>query len=99
MTPERWPQVKALFHAAVEREPAARAAFLDQACHDDPEMRLEVESLLARDDCTEGLFESALGAGAWLANERVQVLRDAMGDEVCSTADSHLATSLVRIGW
>ena len=52
MTPKRWPEVKALFDAAVDREPAARAAFLDQACRDDPEMRLEVESLLARDECS-----------------------------------------------
>ena len=80
MTPERWPQVKALFDAAVEREPAARAAFLDQACRDDSEMRLEVESLLARDECTEDLFESALGAGAWLAGDRLRVLSDVMGD-------------------
>ena len=80
MTPERWPEVKALFYAAVDREPAARAAFLDQACRDDPEMRLEVESLLARDECSQDLFQSALGAGAWLAGDRLQVLSDVMGD-------------------
>jgi serine/threonine protein kinase/Tol biopolymer transport system component len=45
MTPERWRQVEEIYHAALEREPGQRAALLAQA---DPEVRKEVESLLAQ---------------------------------------------------
>jgi serine/threonine protein kinase/Tol biopolymer transport system component len=44
MNPERWQQVSELYHAAVERQPGDRAELLSQA---DPELRREVESLLA----------------------------------------------------
>src|SRR5215831_4437658 len=50
MTPERWQQVKSLFDSAIEREPNQRAAFLDEACAGDPELRREVEPLLAYDE-------------------------------------------------
>lgn len=46
MTPERWQQVERIYQAALEREPAARPAFLDQICAGDPELRREVESML-----------------------------------------------------
>jgi hypothetical protein len=46
MSPERWQQVNKLFHSALEREPAQRAAFLDRACDGDRELRKEVESLI-----------------------------------------------------
>ena len=45
MTRERWQQVNALFHAALERG-ADRQAFIEQATEHDPELRREVESLL-----------------------------------------------------
>ena len=35
MKPDRWRKVDELFEAALEREPHARAAFLDKACGDD----------------------------------------------------------------
>ena len=47
LTPERWEQVQRLFDEVVDLEPAARAVRLDKACHDDPGLREEVESLLA----------------------------------------------------
>jgi serine/threonine protein kinase/Tol biopolymer transport system component len=47
MTPERWSRVQEVFAAATERDPASRAAFLQEACRDDPELRTEVESLLS----------------------------------------------------
>ena len=47
MKVERWRQVDELLDAALEREPAARSDFLEQACHGDEELRREVESLLA----------------------------------------------------
>src|SRR5262249_17105125 len=42
-----WHRVKAVFEDAVMRAPDARAAFLDEACRADAELRREVESLLA----------------------------------------------------
>jgi serine/threonine-protein kinase len=42
-----WPRIKELFHRALEREPGDRAAFLGEACADEPSVRGEVERLLA----------------------------------------------------
>lgn len=50
MTPERWQRIKALLADALERPPAERAAFLDEACGSDATLRAEVESLLAYED-------------------------------------------------
>src|SRR6185436_10414505 len=47
MTPERWRQVTAIFHAARTREPEHRPTLLDQMCGRDASLRAEVESLLA----------------------------------------------------
>jgi Tol biopolymer transport system component len=49
MTPERWRQIEDLFHAALERTPEVRSAFLDGACRGDLDLRVEVESLLTRE--------------------------------------------------
>src|ERR1043166_2720255 len=46
MTPERWVEVERLFHAALERPPLDRAAFLDDSCSGDTSLRDEVQSLL-----------------------------------------------------
>jgi serine/threonine protein kinase/Tfp pilus assembly protein PilF len=48
--PEHWQQVKMLLEGALERRAGERAAYLDRACGDDPELRREVESLLAAED-------------------------------------------------
>ncbi|MGA3235079.1 MAG: hypothetical protein ABSG03_02150, partial [Bryobacteraceae bacterium] len=45
MNPERFRQIEELYHAAREGTPEQRAAMLAQT---DPELRREVESLLAR---------------------------------------------------
>jgi tetratricopeptide (TPR) repeat protein len=50
---ERWETIWAVFHEAVERTVDQRAAFLDEACGDDPDLRREVEELLAAHE--EGL--------------------------------------------
>jgi hypothetical protein len=46
---DRWPLVKALFAAAVDRPVEERASFLDGACVDDAPLRQEVDALLAAD--------------------------------------------------
>ena len=49
MKNERWRQVEELFHAALERAPEERQAFLGQACGEDTELRLQVEHLISID--------------------------------------------------
>jgi len=64
MTPERWKQIEKLYHAALELEPARRAAFLAQACAGDESLHKEVESLLAYDGQAESFIEGAALADA-----------------------------------
>ena len=49
MNPDRWRRVAAVYDAAMDREPAARGAFLADACAEDVDLRREVESLLAQE--------------------------------------------------
>ena len=57
MKPERWQQLDKLFHSAMERAPTKRAAFLDEACAGDEELRKEVESLIAADERAGSFIE------------------------------------------
>jgi serine/threonine-protein kinase len=72
MTPERWQQLKQIYQSALERNPAERSAFLNQACADDPALRSEVESLISSHDqagdAIEGMAVQA--ATEMLANDR-----------------------------
>ncbi len=52
MNVEKWKQVEAIFESAIERDPAERATFLDEACGRDTALRREVESLLAHQQPT-----------------------------------------------
>jgi len=47
MTPGRWRQVRDVLDRAIDLDPSAREEFLTSACRADPELRREVESLLA----------------------------------------------------
>jgi tetratricopeptide (TPR) repeat protein/predicted Ser/Thr protein kinase len=49
MTPARWAQMKDVYSAAMEKPPAERDAFLDEACPD-ASLREEVGKLLAAED-------------------------------------------------
>jgi serine/threonine protein kinase/Tol biopolymer transport system component len=57
MNPERLRQIEDLYHSARECEPDKRSAFLSGACRGDPELRREVESLLAQDPAREGILD------------------------------------------
>ena len=46
MTPERWSRLTELFEAALDREPAERAAFVARACAGDDAMHRDVISLI-----------------------------------------------------
>jgi non-specific serine/threonine protein kinase len=54
---ERWARVKAVHQAALDKEPAVRAAFVRDACGMDDALRREVESLLAYDGAAEAFLE------------------------------------------
>ncbi len=62
---DHWRRVDALCQAALDVPAAERDAFLLQAC-EDPDVRLEVRTLLARASRAEGFLESPLGASATL---------------------------------
>jgi serine/threonine protein kinase len=82
MDPERWRKVEELYHAALERTPAERAAFLSDACHGDEDLQHEIESLLAQESGAKILDHVAaellpdyaarrLTAGVVLGNYRI----------------------------
>jgi len=50
MSTDRWEHAQKIFDEALKRKPEERAAFLDEACSDDIELRAEVEvAKLTRD--------------------------------------------------
>ncbi|HET8783732.1 MAG TPA: protein kinase, partial [Pyrinomonadaceae bacterium] len=68
MTPERWQQIKALLESAIERDPRARSAFLDEACAGDPALRSEVEALI----------DSHARAGEFIESPAYAVMADSL---------------------
>src|SRR5262245_20959237 len=57
MKPERWKQIEQLYHAALDREPDERAAFLAETCPGDSGLRREVEELLDYDGASESFIK------------------------------------------
>ena len=55
---ERLKQAAELFHAALERPPHLRAAFLAEACVADPELLQEVESFLSAHEQVSGFLDA-----------------------------------------
>jgi hypothetical protein len=47
MTPERWRQITAIFHAALAHDEVNRVAFVVSSCGTDSTLRREVESMIA----------------------------------------------------
>jgi serine/threonine-protein kinase len=74
MEVERWRRIEDLLCAALERDGGARAAFLEQACAGDAELRREVESLLAHEAPSESFIEDSAFALA------AEMLADAEGE-------------------
>jgi serine/threonine protein kinase/tetratricopeptide (TPR) repeat protein/TolB-like protein len=70
LTTDRWQRIKSVFQAAAELESSQRAAYLNDACAGAPELRREVEALLASsDEAGDFIEEPALhqNAGALAA--------------------------------
>ena len=53
MDSQRWKQIDEIFHAALEREPEERGAYLDEACAGDQDLRKEIASLLSAQEKAE----------------------------------------------
>jgi eukaryotic-like serine/threonine-protein kinase len=55
---EQWQKIKEIVGSALERPPADRAAFLNEVCSENAELRAEVESLLAAHGKSDDLSKS-----------------------------------------
>ena len=77
---ERWDVVEPLLDAALELEPAKRAAYLDKACHGDAALRAEVSALLTACDLGSTLLaEPAALAYAPLLTEPERAIPRVLG--------------------
>jgi len=63
VNPERWQQIKAALHDALELEPGLRPAFIDATAGTDSELRGELESLVAAHDQANDAFLNTPAAG------------------------------------
>ena len=70
MTPERWRSIEELYHAARDRDPGDRSAFLAAACEGDDGLKHQVQSLLDQDSSDGSKFLDH-PAAEWLAESRV----------------------------
>jgi len=71
--PERWRRISAILDRLLETPAAERPALLDRLCAGDPELRAEVEALLAADAATGGILDLELdldGGGEDAAGDR-----------------------------
>lgn len=60
MTPEKWQRIKEIFADAVECDPAAREHMLARECRGEPELRAEVDRLLAHHVKDSGFLDNPL---------------------------------------
>jgi len=58
MTPERWQRIKSLMESALELEAEERAAFIKEACADDPSLQSLIQSLIASHEQARDFIES-----------------------------------------
>src|SRR5215470_9677321 len=58
MTPPRYQQIKEIFQSVIELPRSEQAALLDRHCSDDPDLRREVESLIAAHGQAEDSIET-----------------------------------------
>src|SRR5882762_2228712 len=58
MNPDRWQQASRILETALERNPEQLAAYLDEACANDDQLRREVESLLVASAQAGSLLDS-----------------------------------------
>jgi len=69
MTSERWGEIKAVLAGVLETDPGERSATLDRLCHDDAELRREVEALLVYEEKADRVLNTVDAPGASLRAE------------------------------
>ena len=69
MTPERFRQVRNLFEAALEKQPAEREVFVDEAAESDEDLRAEVERMLDAHQRTVTFLDGSVAAPAELRTD------------------------------
>jgi serine/threonine-protein kinase len=76
MEQERWQRAEAIFHAALEQEPAARRSYLAEACEGDEALRRDVELLLSKDQGAGGFLDTPALADvpAWNGRSRAPLV-------------------------
>ena len=76
MKTDRWREVDELFAAALERPPGERAAFLDEVCGNDRELRAEVEKMLSfSEQATEFIETDVFVVAAQLITQHAEPAR------------------------
>ncbi|MFN2579365.1 MAG: protein kinase, partial [Pyrinomonadaceae bacterium] len=81
MTPEHWQRIKILLQSALEREPAERSAFLDEACQGDTSLRQQVNSFIISHEQTGGFIEEPAFEvmAESLVNEQTELVGQQLG--------------------
>ena len=83
MQQERWRRVDEIFHSVLKLDLEKRAAFLEQTCSGDSDLRLEVERLLIHyNESDSFLEEPALELAAHMG--RTHTKHEAMEGEIVS---------------
>lgn len=82
---DRWRQIEDIFHAASQRDPDRRAAFLEEACGSDSDLRREVETLLATLDTDQPDLELAVhdAADAYIDAQSKSDIKQRITEGVC----------------
>jgi serine/threonine protein kinase len=63
VNPERWLQLKSAFDEALQLDPSQRPGYIDEICALDPELRKEIQSLLAAHGQVSDVFLNTPAAG------------------------------------
>jgi len=80
-TAERWARLSPLIDAALDLPPDQRPGYLDTACTDDPQLRAELERLLAESERGDTLIDRAAAERfTLLLNEDPRELPKVLGD-------------------
>jgi serine/threonine protein kinase/tetratricopeptide (TPR) repeat protein len=69
MTSERWSEIKSVLAGVLDTDPPERPASLDRLCHEDTELRREVEALLAYEEKADVLLNTLAAPGSALRRE------------------------------
>jgi serine/threonine-protein kinase len=75
----QWREIQQLFYEALDLAPADRASWIERRCGHDPDLRLELESLLAASDETLGFARRAVMEVAQQQNAEPLLTKNCIG--------------------